>query len=234
MLIDLLTNIIFPPVCVACRKRIPRGAVCDTCLASVALHDALMCGACHATSVDPGEVLDGRSHCHPDFPFLLGGATDYENPVVAALAHNLKFRFIRGAAESLGDLLYNYATRTGIDFSDFTTVPIPLSRRRLRERGFNQAELIARRFAQNNSSMIDTSLLVRTKYAKPQSETGSPAERRENIRGVFVVPNPDMVRGRNILLIDDVSTSGATFLEAATTLKSAGAGKIIALAVAKT
>jgi predicted amidophosphoribosyltransferase len=80
---------------------------------------------------------------------------------------------------------------------------------------------------------VSTDILIRAKHTAPQSGTEHVAERKENIRGAFAVKDPDAVRGKNILLIDDVATSGATFLEAALTLKAAGAQKIICLAAAK-
>ncbi len=238
---DFIANILFPPVCVACRARIARGAVCDTCFAGIELNNALMCGACHAWVVTAAG--DSASPCHPDFPFMLGGAAPYENRVLQSLIHHLKFRSISIAAEPLGDLLYNYARRLpvdfAVDFSDFVVMPVPLSRRRRRSRGYNQAELIARRFASRLSLPLDTATLIRSRHAKPQSDIGDVAERRENIRGVFAVADDSgatrsTVFGKNIILIDDVSTTGSTFYEAALVLKAAGADRIVALAVAKT
>jgi ComF family protein len=267
MFADFVTNILFPPTCIACRHRIARGVVCDACFATIDLNPALMCGECHAWLAPPATpsakfgaagksaTAAFASPCHPDFPFVLGGAGRYDNPVLQSLIHHLKFRSLTAAAEPLSDLLVRYAERMGVvsgsgdgDTSfistaaaDFAVIPIPLSRRRRRSRGYNQAELIARRFAAELSLPLDTTTLVRARHAKPQSDIANIAERRENIRGVFAIANN--FRGastgcnlhtKNIILIDDVSTTGSTFYEAARVLQSAGAQHIIALAVAKT
>jgi ComF family protein len=264
MFTDFFANLLFPPVCVVCRVRIGSGVVCEACLATIELNPALMCGECHrwlGSGAGGGAALaTGNatppfvSPCHPDFPFILGGAGRYENPVLQSLIHNLKFRSISVAAQPLGDLLVRYVrgleANSGIDLvagssllANFVVMPIPLSRRRLRSRGYNQAELIARRFAAEMSLPLDTTTLIRTRYAKPQSDILDVAARRKNIRGVFAVTDDssgasvaarNSLRGKNIILIDDVSTTGSTFYEASLALKSAGAGKIIALATAKT
>jgi ComF family protein len=229
MRFDFLANIFFPPICLICRGRIGRGVACESCLAEIPIRD--------------GPV-------RPD----LWAATNYSNTTVQALIHNLKFRSIRGAAEPLAELLFRYLNSTNglltqLCAGNFIVIPIPLSRQRLRARGYNQAELIARHLLRKiNGTGIDLALsldvLTRVKHTKPQSDTTSVAERQENIRGVYTARNgaaprngintPLSILGRNILLIDDVSTSGSTFSEATCTLKSAGAARIIGLAVAKT
>jgi ComF family protein len=234
MLFELLTNILFPPVCIVCERSIGHGVICETCFSTIEIRNGLMCGECHLPLAATGSPV---SQCHPDSLFILGAATSYEDKSAQSLIHHLKFKSVRAAAEPLGELLYNYASRH-LDLADYVAMPIPLSRRRARSRGYNQAELIARHFAVRIGLPIEVNALVRAKHMKPQSGTTSEAERKENIRGAFAVRDTPAARaaiaGRHILLIDDVSTSGSTFLEASRMLKLAGAKKIIALAVAKT
>lgn len=172
--------------------------------------------------------------CHPAFPHLLGAAGNYENPALGALIRALKFRGVKSAAEPLADILATYMLPFAAGFKNYLVVPIPLSRKRLCLRGFNQSEFLAKRFAERFALPLETGHLVRVKHAKPQSETKSAAERRKNIRGCFAVTaGTEIFRGKNIILVDDVSTSGATFLEAAQALRSAGAANLCALAAAK-
>jgi len=260
MIFDSFANILFPSVCIVCRGRIGRGVVCDACLADIPLREGFLCGECHAGVVWPtgtdtaaggaDTALLAQSPCHPDFPYLLGAAADYENKTVQSLVHHLKFRSIKGAAAPLADLIVHYLRETGnrsanlaaiLRANSFTTIPIPLSPRRRRLRGYNQAELIAQRVADTLELPIVADALVRAKHTKPQSDIVDVAERRENIRGAYAVSDSATraaaratIRDANILLIDDVSTTGATFLEASLALKAAGAAKIIAIAVAKT
>lgn len=215
MLFDLLTNILFPRICLSCRRTILTGAICDECLEKIDLRK------------------DGLNQ-NATALYASGAATDYSNATVQSLIHHLKFRSISDAAETLGNLMVQWAKNTRLDLDACCYVmPIPLSRQRRRARGYNQAELIARHFAATLDLPLETHALVRTRHTKPQSETTSISERMHNIHGVFAVRNPDAVRGKNILLIDDVYTSGTTFLEAASVLHEAGAARIIALAAAK-
>ena len=109
---------------------------------------------------------------------------------------------------------------------------MPLSKQRYRSRGFNQSELIAGYFAEAFGLSLKTNILMRTLNKKPQSETGNLLERKDNIHGCFSVM-PAAAINKNIILVDDVTTSGTTFLEAAQVLKAGGARRIIALAVSQ-
>lgn len=109
-------------------------------------------------------------------------------------------------------------------------VPIPTTAERLRARGYNQAELLARRLAEVRNLPL-CGALVRKGAGRSQTAL-TPAERRENVRGVFA-PAPDGVgpiRGARVLLVDDVLTTGATAAEAASTLSAAGGGSVTLLA----
>ncbi len=204
----------------------------------------------------PGAVRAlGRSPCHPSFPYLLGTAGSYRHAVLASLVRALKFEGITDAAEPLSALLIAYAEQcAGFFLAPAHTrhqsiawgaggpssaaappivIPVPLSRRRLLARGFNQAELIARPFAAHFGLALAPHALVRSRHTKPQSEAPSAAARRANVHRCFTVPDPAAIVGRRIVLVDDVATSGATLLEAAQTLRTAGASAILALAAAE-
>ena len=131
------------------------------------------------------------------------------------------------------DLLASKKDRYFLKNKNSVIVPIPLHKRRERERGFNQSALLAEIFAGHFSMPIEQNNLVRVKETKPQSELKNHESRFENIKKCFSVLTPKNLFGKNIFLIDDVSTSGATFLEAACVLKKSGARKIIALAAVK-
>ena len=230
MIFDFLASIFFPRTCAACRTLVRTGALCEQCRATITLSPTLFCGACDA----PLATRNGESPCHPAFPFLLGAAGNYETPALRALVHRLKFGGIRSAAEALATFLVTYMEPFVPDYKGAIVVPIPLSPARLRSRGFNQAALIAQKFAAHFGLPVMAEYLVRARHAKPQSETRTLAERRRNIHGCFAVNDPGQVRGKNIILVDDVTTSGTTFLEASHMLKKSGAVTILALAAAKT
>jgi ComF family protein len=224
---SFLRAIFFAPRCIACRISLREGMLCGICLKNIHIARTLFCGACHA------RLFGDKVLCHPRFPYILGAAARYEDNAVRSLVHALKFGRMQSAARPLADLLIEYASSQGTLLDGMLVIPIPLSARRLRTRGFNQAELIARPFAEARGLEVHTEVLVRARHTKPQSEIETPAERRENIRGSFAVRNAAAICGRDILILDDVTTTGATLYEAAGVLTDAGAARIVGLAVGK-
>jgi len=225
---DSVLDIFFPSLCIKCGKNInSREVICLPCFENIPLNKSLFCGSCGA------RLPYGKKICHFDFPYILGAATTYKDETARSLVRELKFGFIKNAAHPLANLLACYVENTGFAGDDFIVVPIPLGAKRLRRRGFNQAALIAKIFAEHFSLTVEKEGFVRQKETKPQSEMKNFESRLENARGCFRVTAPEKFSGRNIILIDDVSTSGATFLEAADSLKKSGAKKIVALAAVK-
>lgn len=106
-------------------------------------------------------------------------------------------------------------------------MPVPLAWRRLFKRGYNQATLLARPIAKHFNAVLDIDSISR-KY-KPDMGHKNAKQRRENVRGVFKVLNPDKIRGKKILLVDDVMTSGATFYELNRILRKAGVSAVYAV-----
>jgi competence protein ComFC len=227
MKLDSLFSIFFPPKCLCCENKLLSGSICEPCRKTIAVHETLFCGVCDARIADPHTV------CHHDAAYLLGAAGRYDNDALQMLVHALKFRMVKGAADPLADILMGYIETLGLDLKGYIVVPIPLSVRRLQARGFNQSDLIAGRCADRLGLLYKPDALMRVRHRKPQSETKSLAERRENIRGCFLSRPFPAEGSKRVLLIDDVTTSGATFLEAAHALRAAGAETVIAMAVAK-
>ncbi len=111
-------------------------------------------------------------------------------------------------------------------------VPVPLHRRRLWWRGFNQAALLARAVSRRMGRPVDAGALVRSRFTAPQTSQ-SHDERRRNVRSAFVVRRPQRVIGRRVLLVDDVMTTGATADECARVLLKAGAQRVDVLTLAR-
>jgi len=110
---------------------------------------------------------------------------------------------------------------------------VPLHPYRQNWRGFNQSELLARSFANTFQMQSSDVGLIRTRKTAPQAHTDDKQQRAVNVAGIFFCPNPSVVAGRDIILIDDVCTSGATLNECARILKTAGGAKVTALVVAR-
>ncbi len=224
---DSVLNILFPALCVSCEEAMEgKEIICRRCMGNIHLNGSLFCGECRARFPESSKI------CHKDFPYILGIAAQYKNPAINGLVRELKFGFRKDAAKPLGELLVSYAENLNLPENDMLVVPVPLGKARMRKRGFNQSFLIAEIFSKKFSLEIESNGFIRSKETKQQSEMKNLKERIENVSGCFAVAAPEKFRGRKIVLIDDVSTSGATFFEAATSLKKAGAKKIVALAVA--
>ena len=230
-------DVLFPPQCVSCKRRLLRSGsrtpvICDACFSAIPISSGFFCPACKKRLYEP------RVSCHRDARFVAGAATPFDSLQIQALIHALKYQSCRNAAFPLAALLHAYCGKMKFfdSFSSALLIPIPLYPRRERARGFNQAACIAQSFlslSHNLNVALDSKNLVRTRNTSSQTKQKTYEDRRKNVEGSFSLRRPDLVRGRNIILLDDVYTSGATVSEAVRILKQAGARRIVALTVAK-
>ena len=157
----------------------------------------------------------------------------YEGPL-RELIHIFKYQCVRSAAPLLGKLLQEAVQRAGLG-GPLAVVPVPLWQGKQRARGFNQAEEIGRSFCRAQASTgikLEATLLIRTR--ETTSQTGlTRAQRRANLRGAFAVRHQEKLRGRSILLVDDVMTTGSTASECARVLLRAGAKEVFVATVAR-
>ncbi|MFA5841757.1 MAG: phosphoribosyltransferase family protein [Candidatus Paceibacterota bacterium] len=120
------------------------------------------------------------------------------------------------------------------NFTDPALIPMPIGPGRFRERGYSQTELIARELSKllEGGATLRTDILIKSRDTPSQVKTASRRERLSNLRNSFYVPDKEAVRGQNIILLDDIVTTGATLAEARAVLKRAGAKQILSVAVA--
>jgi ComF family protein len=166
---------------------------------------------------------------------------DYRHPSIRRAVWRFKYENMRGFAEVFSEKLYEEIlgdlgdNLSGASSETFLLIPIPLHKKRQRERGYNQSELLVRNIITLDHSKIfeyAPDLLVRTRATAPQARSEKRAARLANLRGSFVCADPARVRGRTVVLIDDVTTTGATFLEAKRALLVAKPREVLAFAVA--
>lgn len=227
-----LLDLLFPPRCVACGTR---GAVlCGECRARIQPPAPPRCPRCGAPL--PGEGLRcavcAAGHGPQALDHLIAASVYAGTARKAILA--LKFEGQRRVARSLGELLAA-AVREAGERPD-VIVPVPLHHSRLRARGYNQAELLARRCARLLGIPCRTDVLVRTRATPPQVGL-SLVDRRRNIAGAFALAGGSRaaaLTGQCIALLDDVATTSSTLDAAATALRGAGPAAILGLAVART
>lgn len=146
--------------------------------------------------------------------------------------HQLKFGGQLHWVRPLADLLVRMVQREAVVSTVDRIIPVPLHRKRLRQRGFNQASLLARMLGRQLSLAVSCDALLRSCWTEPQTRLKR-EERLQNVKGAFHVADAGKVRDRYLLLVDDVYTTGTTLNECAKTLKAAGAAAVHAVTVSR-
>jgi competence protein ComFC len=241
---ELFFDLIFPPVCLVCRQKFDGGRterrnnpLCDNCAGRIEVFSGFYCPRCGRRIPPVGPVKS----CHAETGFILAAATAYRDPVARELIHALKYAGVRSALIPIAKILGAYLDdldRNGFFGEKFPAgrsviVPIPLHPKKERERGFNQAFLIAGAVGQRFGLPVEAGNLQRTKNTAAQAELTDREARATNMSGAFALKYPEKLAGKNVILVDDVFTSGATMAEAVGTLKNTGVKRIIALVIAK-
>ncbi|MCS6789130.1 MAG: double zinc ribbon domain-containing protein [Patescibacteria group bacterium] len=230
-ILEIFQNIIFPHRCPGCLKIIKNKTdFCKNCINQIKIYNNLFCPRCK------NRILNINKICHPKEKFILGTATDY-NKITEQAIHFLKFQFVTSVANSLSNILVNYFEQIlkyyQINIKNFIVIPIPISKKRFNLRGFNQSELIAKNFCDHFNLKLYNKNLIKIKNNKPQSELKDINQRQINVLNCFQIQNPKEIINKNIILIDDIITTGSTIKEAVKILKLNKVKKIIALAVCK-
>ncbi len=231
-----IADLIFPPRCVTCGVVLKEHGpfpFCPQCTDGIHLIRSPLCPRCGI----PFPVTDGEDHLCGEClvtrrPYAVARAVGlYEDTLLTAI-HLFKYRGKIGIGKVLGSLMADFAGEIW-DMNVFSVIlPVPLHRKRLRERGFNQAVILAREIAKRFSLPIDFLTLRRAVFTEPQVGLGR-EERSVNVRGAFAVRKPERTAGKKILLVDDVYTTGSTLTECARTLLKAEADSVAVLTLAK-
>lgn len=211
--LNAILKIIFPTKCISCKKQ--GEYLCEECLNK--------CQICQKENLD-----------------WVFSVYDYKDSNIKKIVKLLKYKNKKDLSKIIGNSIYNVMLEELSELNlleNFTNpilIPIPLSKKRLRERGFNQAELIAKEIQKNNPSYFElkTKILIKNKDTKHQADIKDKKERLKNLIDSFDIKNKEEISKRNIILIDDVTTTGATLNEAKKILKRNGAKKIIAFTFA--
>lgn len=215
--LNTILDIVFPENCLGCNKS---GAyLCEICLAGA-----------------PEAERPTLAWIYPMY--------DYRHPAIKKSIAFLKYKGRKKIVDVFADVLYGRILEELSDLSAMENfrspilAPIPLSPRRHKERGFNQAELLCRKIKsldKDGNFTFMENILIKPRDTRHQAEIKDRSARLLNLAGTFSL-NPkrdqDILKGKNIILVDDVTTTGATLLEARKVLKSAGARKVIAFTIA--
>lgn len=260
---DFALDILFPIACLGCGKS--DEWLCEECLEKIPLKREQVCPICEKNITPGGRVcflcrkkslLDGlltasyynneiKSEQSRQYQFI---AFHQKRGIISQMVHYYKYRFVESIAPFLGKILIQSFLRSGLPLPEII-IPVPLHRRRLRWRGFNQSELLANYVSENLTPgffiPVLSNSLIRRKYTAPQMKIKNYLRRRKNIEGAFEIypvksseagPSSaefNRVKNKKILLVDDIATTGATLFECARVLKSAGAAEVFAIVAAR-
>lgn len=228
-LVDPVLAVIFPARCPACARhlRVPRrGPLCPSCWAGLPRHEGLLCPCGMGAGARCPRCRRGLN------PIRSGASLGPYDGALRLLVHELKYRGKRAVAGRLAEeMLGSLAVRRLLS-PGCVLVPVPLHPRRLRLRGFNQSELLARELARRTGCRLLGGAVVRRKDTPPQTGL-SAAARRANLQDAFVVRRRAPLAGRPVVLVDDVLTTGATARACARALRQAGASEVRLLTAAR-
>jgi len=227
---SFLLDLFFPQFCFNCG--LERKYLCQDCQNILDISEYYYC-LCKRP-----QRLPGPGKCKRCQSKKLNGlyfALPYQNYLVKKLIHQFKYQpYIKDLSKTLAVLIITHfkLSNNKPNFSGFILIPVPLEKRKLKLRGFNQAEEIAKELSIFLKIPLMNDVLIKIKETPPQVEL-SEKEREENIKGVFLVKNREKIAGQKILLIDDIYTTGSTMEECAKVLKEAGAKKVWGVAIAR-
>lgn len=239
-MLDAFLDIVLPPVCLACDRGIASDdsarLVCRRCRTLLRAPPPPLCARCGAPRLQTGRAVDAAScpECVQWPPEIIWGRCAFlMHPPADRIVHQIKYRGWRVLAPPMAESIVAAIRIGGLITSDSIIVPVPTTRTRERERGYNQAELLAREVAEQLHCPCE-SLLERTSSTSTQT-TLQPAARGANVAGAFRLREnaEERTSKANIIIVDDVLTTGATILECTRTLVGAGAGTIAVLTYAR-
>ncbi len=237
-----LIDLIYPPRCIICEHFLwsnevitngIRVSLCQGCIDEFKKIDSPFCSICGRPFEDASY---DNHHCQdclikpPTFDRLMAPYL-FDGKLKDAI-YELKYAFKTFVADSLGPLLADFCLGILGGNREFLVMPVPLHTKRLRQRGFNQSLLLARYVADALHAELAYLSLVRIKFTQPQTGLKK-KERRKNVSKAFEVKSSDSIKGRNILLVDDVATTGSTLNECARVLKKAGCREVFAVVLAR-
>lgn len=235
-----LLDLIFPrrPECPFCGAASPKGEPCGGCLTILgSYHRERPCTRCGRLAEKGAALMhNGAGHlCYDcrkrDWPFTLARAGGAYEGVIKETVHRFKYAGRRSLAVHLATLMVDVCRLEPCYQTASLIVPVPLSRQKLRLRGFNQAELLAVEVGRALGMPVNGNCLVKDFDTPPQAGLNRVA-RESNLKGAFRVKRPEVIRDQVVLIIDDVFTTGSTMSAAAAALRRAGARQVMGLTAA--
>ncbi|MFA5086507.1 MAG: ComF family protein [Candidatus Paceibacterota bacterium] len=216
-------DIVFPKKCINCRRE--GSYLCEDCLSLVEINPFRYC------LCEKMEKKDKCDRCKDKNLDKLFSASSFKNKIVKESIHRFKYGYIKDLAKSLALIILSHLQIVDAEIDrSFIIIPVPLSNKKKRRRGFNQSEEIGKIISEATGIPLLSDALVKIKETSPQMELGR-EERLKNLRECFEAKTN--FKNKNIILLDDVYTTGSTLEECARVIKLAGAEKVWGVTVAR-
>ncbi len=228
-----IVDLLFPSLCPVCGTGLlPDGqTLCSLCLQDVSLIRSPCCTACGREMIDSAAADHLCGRClRKSPPYSSARAVAHYQEPVSGLLHRLKYQGEISVLPALREIV-GLLSPFPLQDSD-RIVPVPLHLSRLRQRGFNQALLLANLLFPNRKDLILVDSLIRVRHTIPQTGLDG-GDRRKNLHQAFTVRFPERVRRKNIVLVDDVFTTGTTVSECSKMLLRAGAAEVRVVTLAR-
>jgi len=230
--VGAVLNLVFPPLCLHCRAQVAQPGFCAECWSAIAFLDGPGCSCC---GLPFPVALEGENVCAAclvkppafDTARAILAYDDKSRGAILALKHADRLDLVPGFARWLSRV-----GRGALENSDLV-IPVPLHPSRLWRRRYNQAAELARRLARDWNLAYAPAALLRSRATQSQGAMPSAKARRRNVLKAFQVPDPAVVAGKRVLLLDDVLTTGATAEACGMSLKRAGAARVHVLVLAR-
>jgi ComF family protein len=231
-----IADVIYPPMCLGCLEILhpEKGKYfCANCQEQIRYLTDSMCPVCGISFFNSSAGNHLCGNCLYSSPFFsIARAVAVYETIILNIIHKFKYGRDLSIGSALASFLANFSF-PDFEFQSYSLlIPVPLHIKKLRERGFNQSLILAYALGEKKQIDVNFSLLKRHKFTLTQTGLNK-KEREQNIKGAFEVSDKKKIAGKNIILIDDVYTTGSTLNECAKTLLKAGAEQVAALTLAR-
>ena len=260
---NFILDLLFPIKCLGCGEEFenlePKDKwICKKCFDKIEIRKEQICPACE----EPSENGETHYKCRKEISLDgLWLATEFNYKTTKEAIYKFKFNFIKDIhfplseiiiksilkADEFGNfhdlILANFSQESGEEEiytdknknkkTETIIVPVPLHKRRYNWRGFNQAFLLSENIAAKFNLPVCENAIIRKRNTKPQTKIKLMEERKKNIKGAFSCPNNNLIKNKNIIIVDDVCTTSATLNECAIELKKAGAKNVWGLVITR-
>lgn len=239
-----ILDLLFPIYCIGCSAE--GEWICSECFEKIELLKKQACPICGVESKTGARCFNCRAKTELDGVIAATAyfVKDRKESLAKKAIHFFKYRFVKDLAGPLAAIISRQIKNRqvvkiektfifGPDMNNKLIVPVPLHPKRFRWRGFNQAELLAEDIAKYFDLPLEKSALARQKNNIPQVEVRDRRERMENIKDAFVCIGAEKIKGKIVILVDDVATTSATLGECAKALKKSGAKEVWGVVVAR-